>query len=208
MTTTKLTLFNGALRLLGERRLVSLTEDRPSRRYLDDAWDDGVIDSALEQGFWNHATRSVEIEASTSIIPAFGYKYAFDKPSDYIKTGAFCADEFFNSPILQYTDEANYWYSDYNKIYVQYISNDADYGNNLANWSSSFSKLVQAMLADETKELITGNDGKSDRIAKALKDARIDARSKDAMNQPVKVSPSGSWVTARMRSKVNNNGTT
>ena len=80
--TSKLTLFNGALRLLGERRLASLTEDRPARRYLDDAWDDGLVDDALEQGFWNFATRTVQMTASTSVEPEFGYRYAFQKPDD------------------------------------------------------------------------------------------------------------------------------
>jgi hypothetical protein len=91
---------------------------------------------------------------------------------------------------------------------LQYISNHVDYGLNIANWSGTFTAMVEAMLADEVKELVTGNDGKYDRIKKALKDARIDARSKDAMNQPVKFAPAGSWVSARMTSRVNNNGTT
>lgn len=205
--TSKLTIYNGALRLLGERR-TTLTEDRPARYYLDDAWDDGLIDDALEQGLWNFATRTVQMTASTSIEPEFGYRYAFQKPDDYIRTAALCTDEFFQSPLYQYTDEANYWFADYDTLFLQYISNDVDYGNNIANWSGTFTAMVEAMLADEVKELVTGNDGKYDRIKKALKDARIDARSKDAMNQPVKFAPAGSWVGARMTSRVNNNGTT
>ena len=206
MVASKLTLFNGANRLLGERRLRTLAEDRPSRRYLDDAWDDGIVDSCLEEGYWNFATRSVEIPASTTITPDFGYRYAFAKPDDYIKTGALCTDEFFDNPLLRYTDEANYWFADVDIIYVQYISNDAAYGQNFALWPATFEKFVQVSLADEVKELVTGNDGKYDRIQKALKDARINARSKDAMNQPQKMNPRGSWVTARMASKVNNSG--
>ena len=60
------------------------------------------------------------------------------------------------------------------------------------------------MLADEVKELVTGNDGKYERIKKALKDARINARSKDAMNQPQQFSTAGSWVQARMKGVVDN----
>lgn len=206
--TSKLTLYNGSLRLLGERRLLTLTEDRPARRYLDDAWDDGLVDDALEQGFWNFATRSVEMQASASVEPEFGYRYAFQKPDDYIRTAALCTDEFFKHTLNEYTDEAHYWFADYDTLYLQYISNDVDYGLNMANWPGTFVALVEAMLADEVKELVTGNDGKYDRIKKALKDARIDARSKDAMNQPVKFAPAGTWVSARMTSRVNNNGTT
>ena len=206
MATSKLTLFNGANRLLGERRLASLTESRPPLNYLNDAWDDGVVDGALEQGFWNFATRSIKAIASTTVTPEFGYRYAFQKPDDYIKTAAVCTDEFFQNTLHQYEDEKHYWFSDYDVLYIKYISNDASYGNDLANWPQSFQKMVQAMLADEVKELVTGNDGKYDRIKKALKDARIDARSKDAMNQPVKFAPAGSWVKARMASRVNSDG--
>ena len=39
---SKLSIYNGALRAIGERRLASLTEDRASRRELDDAYDDVV----------------------------------------------------------------------------------------------------------------------------------------------------------------------
>lgn len=208
MANSKLTLYNGSLRLLGERRLALLTEDRPARRYLDDAWDDGLIDEALEQGFWNFATRSVEMTASASVSPDFGYRYAFQKPDDYIRTAALCTDEFFKHTLNEYTDEAGYWFADYDTLFLQYISNDSTYGNDLANWPSTFVRMVQAMLADEVKELVTGNDGKYDRIKKALKDARIDARSKDAMNQPTKFPPTGSWVNARMTSRLNNRGIT
>lgn len=206
MTISKLTLYNGANRLLGERRLASLTEDRPSRRYLDAAWDDGVVDAALEQGFWNFATRTIEISASTSIAPSFGYRHAFEKPDDYIKLGAICTDEFFKSTLHDYTDESGYWFANEDVLYVQYISNDALYGLNYALWPQTFKKLVQAMLADEVKDLVTGNDMKYQVIKKALKDARVDARSKDAMNGPTKFSPTGSWVSARMRGAVNSDG--
>lgn len=204
--TSKLTVYNGSLRLLGERRLASLTEDRPSKRYLDDAWDDGLVDSILEQGFWNFATRSIEATASTSIEPDFGYRYAFDKPDDYIRTAAICTDEYFRNPLHEYSDEAEYWFADHDVLYIQYISNDASYGNNMAVWPETFNKLAQATLADEVKELITGNENKYEIIKKALKDARVDARSKNAMNKPVKFSPSGSWVRARMTSRVNTDG--
>lgn len=208
MSTSKLTLYNGANRLLGERRLRTLTEDRPSRRYLDEAWDDGVVDGALEEGYWNFATRSIQIEPSTTVTPDFGYRYAFEKPDDYIKLAAMCTDEFFKNPLIEYSDEGGYWFSDHDLMYVQYISNSTSYGLNMALWPQSFQKLVQAMLADEVKELVTGNDGKYDRIKKALKEAKLNARNKDAMNQPVKVAPHGSWVSARMTSRVNNHGTT
>lgn len=205
MTTSKLTIYNGANRLLGERK-TTLTEDRSARRYLDDAWDDGLVDGALEQGYWSFATRTIEITANASVTPDFGYQYAFDKPDDYIKLAAISADEYFSNTLHQYSDESSYWFSDYDVLYIKYISNDTAYGLDYSRWPRSFQKLVQAMLADDVKELVTGNDGKYDRIKKALKDAKVDARSKDAMNRPTSFAPAGSWVSARMTSRVNSDG--
>lgn len=205
MTTTKLSVYNGALRLLGERR-TTLTEDRATRRYLDDAYDDGLVDYVLEQGLWRFATRSVEATASISIEPDFGLRYAFEKPSDYIRTAGMYTDEYMESPLLRYKDEAGYWFADVDVIYIAYISNSSSYGANFALWPQTFVKYCQAELADRVKELITGNDGKYDRIKKALKAAKTDARSKDVTNDAPRFAPAGSWVRARMTSSVNNNG--
>lgn len=203
--TSKLSIYNGALRLLGERK-TTLTEDRAARRYLDDAWDDGLVDGLLEQGYWNFATRSIALPASTSITSGVsgGYQYAFEKPDDYIKTAAVCSDPFFRIPLHQYSDENNLWWADPDVLYIQYVSNDAAFGGDLSLWPQSVQKYAQALLADEVKDLVTGNDGKYERIKKALKTSRIDALGKDAMNQPVKFAPSGTWVSARMNSTVNN----
>lgn len=202
MAASKLSIYSGALRLLGERK-TTLTEDRAARRYLDDAWDDGVVDGCLENGYWGFAVRSTMVTADTGIVPQFGYRYAFRKPNDYIKLSAFCSDEFFQHTINRYSDEGDYFYSDIDTLYIQYVSNDAAYGNDMSRWPQSFQKFVQAALADEVKELVTGNDGKFDRIKKVLKDAKTDARSKDLMNKPTKYAPAGSWVSARMQSRVN-----
>lgn len=206
MAASKLSIYNGALRLLGERR-TTLTEDRASRRYLDDAWDDGLIDTVLEHGYWKFATRTVKLNASTSVTPNdFGYRYAFEQPDDYIKLASISADEYFQQTLNQYSDERGFWWMDIDTVYVKYISNDDSYGMNFALWPRSFEKFAQAELADEVKELVTGNDGKYERIKMAKKDAKIDARSKDAMNSPVKFQQAGSWVKARMTSTVNSDG--
>lgn len=199
----KLSIYNGALRLLGERKLSSLTEDRPARYYLDDAWDDGLIQDCLEEGYWNFATRTIMATAETGIEPEFGYRHAFQKPTDYVKLKAISVDEYFRNTLHDYSDETNYWYCDYDVLYIQYISNDVDYGNNIGKWTQSFEKFVKATLADEVKELVTGNDGKYERVKQALKDAKTNARSKDAMNRPTKFGQTGSWVSARMNGSVN-----
>ena len=117
MATTKLNLYNKALRYLGERTLANLTEERAPRRLLDDVYDQGGIEYCLEQGQWHFAMRTISIDYDTTIEPPFGYKRAFSKPADWVVTSALCSDEYFNTPITQYVDEAEYWFEPFGRKY-------------------------------------------------------------------------------------------
>lgn len=203
MTVSKLSLYNGALRLCRERKLGSLSENREPRRLLDDAWGDGgITDGAvrhcLQLGQWSFATRTAEVAYSTSIDPSFGYRYAFDQPNDMVRVIGLCQDEYFKVPLLDYNDEGGYWYAPIATIYVRYVSNRADYGLSFARWPESFTKLVEAYLANEIVGNLTQSSSSiKDDIAKQLRSELTAARSMDAMNQPTRMLPQGSWVSAR-----------
>ena len=193
---TKLTLYNGALRLIGERAIASLTESRESRRVLDESYSPAMA-YCLEQGQWNFAIRAIEALPSTSIVPAFGYANAFTKPSDWIRTTALCSDEYFREPLLRYNDETGYWYADDEIIYVRYVSNDPEYGMDLARWPTSYTKYVETYLAADVCERLTQNATKVAQIRKDLKTAATEAKSRDAMNDASVMFPEGSWARSR-----------
>lgn len=197
MTASRLSLYNNALTIVGSRTLATLTENRESRRVLDTIWNDNAVEYCLEQGFWKWSIRTQEITYDTDVTPDFGFRYAFAKPSDYIRTYAIASDENFDNPIIRYADEAGYWYTDYDTIYVQYVSNDDDYGYNYTAWPETFTKMVQQYLASEICMRLTNSASKKEKIDKDLERIMVDARSKDAMNNPVKFQHPGSWLTAR-----------
>jgi hypothetical protein len=120
-------LYNSALTICGERTLASLTEDREPRRLLDLVWDNDGVKTCLEGGQWKFAMRTIRIDFSTTITPDFGYKRAFEKPSDWCATSALCSDEYFSSPLTEYVDENNVWYAELDEIYVRYVSDDSAY---------------------------------------------------------------------------------
>tara|TARA_R110002074_G_C12558458_1_gene667618 strand:- start:17035 stop:17676 length:642 start_codon:yes stop_codon:yes gene_type:complete len=198
MTATQLSLYNGALRALGERKLASLSEDRAPRRILDDIWNDGTIDACLEQGQWNFAMRTVKADYSPSVEPSFGLRRAFDKPVDWIRTSGLCSDEYFTNPLTQYRDEAGFWYADIDTIYVRFVSNHVSYGNDLSLWPESFVTCVELYMALEACEPITQSESKRKRVEKQLQDQLVKARSKDAMDEPPAFPPQGRWSRARM----------
>lgn len=198
--TTRLSIYNGALRVLGEPRLASLTESRAARRELDAAWDDDFIDYCLEAGLWNFAMRTTKQEASTDITPDpdLGFSYAFVKPDDFIRTAAVCCDGRMTIPLLDYTDEAGYWFANTDTLYVSYVSNDTSYGADLSLWPETFKMFAQAHLAYQACMPITQSDGKQEKAFTIRKKMLADALSKDAMAQPSKTLPQGGWSRARM----------
>lgn len=198
---TQLSLYNGALRLLGERKLASLSENREPRRLLDAVWDNGATEGAvkhcLQLGQWTFAMRTAMVDYSPSVEPTFGYRRAFDQPSDMVKLSALCSDEYFKQPLLEYADERQYWYADLDTIYVRYVSNGADYGADFSLWPESFTKVVEAYLAVEICENLTQSETKLDSVEKKFSTALKSARSLDAMNKPTAFMPVGSWAGSR-----------
>lgn len=201
MAATKLGLYNGALRILKERKLSTLAEAREPRRLLDDAYGDGSTNGAvrycLEMGQWTFATRSVQIDYSPSVTPSFGYRYAFDRPTDLVRVAAVCQDEYFTAPLLQYVDERNYWYASQQTIYVKYVSNGAIYGADLSLWPESFVKTVEAYLAKEIAPTLTADDKIIQRAFQVWEMEEKKAKSIDAMNKPTSFPPAGAWVSSR-----------
>lgn len=201
MSTSQIKLYNEALRLCGERNLTSLTEARESRRLLDQVWDNDGVRACLEAGQWKFAMRSIEITYNPSIEPDFGYTRAFDKPTDLVRTCAVCSDEYFSQPLLRYNDEAGYWFSDLDTIYVRYVSDDSAYGGDYSLWPATFTKFVAAYFAAEIVTKLTSDEQKMKSILHPsnglLAMRRTDALSKDAMQDPTRFMPEGTWAAAR-----------
>ena len=196
---TQLKLYNDALRELGERELASLSENREPRRLLDRVWDNDLVDYVLEQGQWNFATRTINITYNPSVEPSFGYTRAFDKPTDWVRTTNISTDPYFQIPLVLYSDEAEYWFCDTDEIYVSFVSNDAQYGNDLSLWPSSFAKYVSTYMAGEILVRLSQNKTSEEKLQKKIKRRLLKAISLDSLNQPVTFPPTGQWVSSRSR---------
>lgn len=193
---TQLSLYNGALRELKERPIATLADNVEARRALDTAWNGGAaVKACLEQGLWNFAMRTSMFTPDPDFTRAFGYANRYTKPEDFVQLAAFCADEFFNTPITQYTDESGAWFAEQNPVYISYVSSDNDYGLNMDRWPESFTLYVERYLADKVAGRLTGE---ADAMEKKLLLALRNARSRDAMNEPAKFMPTGTWQKARM----------
>lgn len=198
---TKLRLYNGALRYIGDRSLSSLTVNEEARRVLDGEWGPAneVVKWALERGEWNFAIRAVQLDYNPSVIPSFGFDWAFDKPDDIRRLAGLYVDEYMRVPLtnLQYQDEATFWFADPAVIYVRYVSDDTEYGLNDAAWPEVFKEFIELRLASGICERLTNSKGLGDRIEYKLEKAMKEAKSHDAMQEGVKFFPRGSWAGSR-----------
>lgn len=194
----KLKLYNEALRHLGETKVVE-GENREPKRVLDDIWDSGFIDFCLEEGQWNFASRTVKLDYTPSITPPFGYRYAFQQPTDFIRMLAIASDEYFNSPVTKYSPEAGYLFCDLESLYIKYVSNDTAYGNNAALWTPSFIKYLGYALAYEAAPRITNNKANTRELFELMQRALLNAHAKNGMARPATFLPSGDWSKSRRR---------
>lgn len=193
----QLSIYNGALLLLGERALASLSENREPRRLLDQVWASNGVRACLEQGQWGFAMRTLEIDYDPSVEPDFGYTRAFSKPDDWVLTAGLCSDEFFTEPLLQYTDEAGYWYAELDTLYVRYVSDADTYGRDYAGWPETFREFVEAHFAMKIAFALTSSEDTLKRISTWREKKLKDAKSKAAMAEPTAFPARGAWVRAR-----------
>jgi hypothetical protein len=173
---TQLSVYQGALRLLGPHELATLTDDRPERYQLDNAWTDAVAYMLL-QGLWNFAIRTITVTESGT--PIAGWDYAFTKPSDYVRT-------------------VGKWYANVDTLYVRHVSNHASYGLNITGWPLSFTKALEAYLAFEAGLGVAGDKSNRNDLYQLFEKRLKRAKIIDAFDESVKTSPPGRLVRARV----------
>lgn len=194
---SQLGIYNEAMEHLGERPLASLAEEREPRRALDGAWE-RTVEFCLEAGYWNFALRSVEVEAEAGIEPAFGFAYAFVKPTDWVRTFVVSpVDTFTFVENFPFIDENHYWLCDTDPLYVRYVSDGDDYGWNETKWPNTFAAYVALALARRICRRVTNSSDMYETLFKLESRAKIEAMSKDAQNEGPQRPPYGSWVRSR-----------
>jgi hypothetical protein len=192
----KLSSYNNALILLEERRLATLSEQREPKRVLDALWDNNVA-YCLSQGLWRFAKRVAVIDASTAVVPAFGYLYGFKLPDDWVRTVVISTAPTLDPPLLQYNEETGYVYANASPLYVSYISNDVRYGLNIGAWPPTFTDYVEHRLAWRASGRLAGKDQLKADLERQQMKAKRNAKAIDAMNDPPGLPPLPFLVRAR-----------
>lgn len=194
---SQLSLYNGALLILGERQLASLTERRVAAREMNGLWARGGIVRCLEVGIWNFAVRAAQMDYDPDITTQYGFQCAYSHPPDFVRWAGVWEDPYLEVPHTRYDDTAGFLYSDLQTLYVRYVSTDQYYGLNPALWPPSFVSYVEAYFAARTALRITGSETKAKLASDYEKKALLEAKAKGAMEEPTKWLPPGNWTQSR-----------
>lgn len=194
--SSQLFIYNEALFHLGERNLASLSENREPKRVLDFFWND-VVSYCLSQGLWRFARRTVQQDASTTIVPAFGFNFAFEYPNDWIRTQIVSTSPDLDPPLLQYRDENNFIYCNATPLFWSYISADSQYGMNIGGWPENFVDYVVFRLAARACMRIANDKDLRKELVGEENKARRTAKANEAENDPPGLPPVSIWARAR-----------
>jgi len=193
---SQLGIYNSALMKLGSPRILTLTDNVPSRKTIDAIYT-AAVEFCLEQAVWDWAVRSVQIDASTDVEPAFGYNNAFEQPDDMKKLVAISSESTLRNPLEDFLDEGGYWFADSDPIYLSYVSTSVLYGWNLGAWTEAFADMVAFRIAIVTCETITQSTAKLVDLKRDFKTARSNAIAINNFDDAPKRFPQGSFTRAR-----------
>jgi hypothetical protein len=182
MTATKLRLYNDVLRLLGDVRLATLTDDITARYALDDAWDEGVA-FVLKQAPWRFALVTTTLPRVLGGMP--GYVNASLFPSDCLQPHAIyiAASDGRECPFDLRDQGVGFNYNITVAPTLRYVSsNYADPAYTAHPWPEHFAQTVAAYLAFLVARRVTGGDSATGRMSQLFASLLPEAIERDAMS--------------------------
>lgn len=198
LSTTWLYIYNGALQILGKPKLPANNADHPFRVALDTTLESKAVESVLIDTNWRFGNDTVKLTYDPDNSPtAFGYRYAFDLPTDILRRTGVYQDEYTRVPLNDYTEDAltGFLYCEREEIYIRYV--DRDWVTQPASWPEDFQRLVMARMArDAAKEIAP--DEYDDAVVN-YKTAKTTAIGNDMVQNPSEPLAGGSWVSSRFR---------
>ena len=210
MGTTKLNLYNRAIRNCEQTPLSLITDNVESRRRCDDFYDDVLI-WMMEQQFWRTAMRTVKITLDDTVDPAFAFDYAHQIPTDFVRKQMISLDEFLDYPLDEqegngsYLMEGGYIWANSTPIYMRYVSNDSSYGYDLTKWTDGMAEAFGYELGARVCPFLAGSTEKANELHDLAMAKQGRAGTFDSLQQATKRHREGAWTKGRFNARRNGN---
>ena len=197
---TVVEIVNVALTLLGESRIMALTDNSKPAREASAIYDQ-TRDALLAGYNWSFAKTRAQLPAS-STAPAFEYGAAYPLPTDCLRllfigdyyVGADLTD-YRGAPTEMFTIEGREILTDMGApLNVKYIRRVSD----STQFSANFSAALSARMAELLAEPLTQSDTKRARAEATFKDAIRTAIRANAIELPPQKMADDEWILSRL----------
>lgn len=176
MTTTRVSIRNYALSLIGDKSIAAFEEDSARAERVRSIYDQ-VRKSVLRDHPWSCAKKRAILSPSAT-HPSFGYAHAFPLPSGFIR--------LINANSCEYEIENRHILANTNQINLEFIFDN----DNEDTWDSMLVEAVSLKMAHRLCKPTTGSDAAGQSALEEYERLLKKARFVNAQERP---SPSVQW---------------
>ena len=203
---SKVDIANRALSMLGEARIISLTDNNKPARAMNARFD-LLRDAELTAYPWRFAVKRAQLAASTE-VPSWGYSVIYERPTDDLKLirvgGANISAEAVGVmySATGYSSEAAPYEVIEGKIHTdlsapldyEYISRVTDTGQ----FDPLFVEALASRLAADAAEELTQSKAKKEAALYTYDRAISTAKRNNALMRPPRMREPGRWMSSRI----------
>ena len=170
MTTTKVSICNEALNLIGAKSILSFDENTENARRCASIYD-STRKALLRMHPWSFAKKRVQL-APVTTHPTFGYRHSFPLPKDFLR--------IINANVEDYETEGRHILANTDLISLLYVSDQ----DNEEMWDSLFCECMVFYLVHKLAKPITGSQAESDSAWQKLNNMLKQARAINGHERP------------------------
>lgn len=170
MTTTKVSICNEALSMIGAKAIQSFDDNTDNARRCASIYD-STRRALLRMHPWSFAKKRVQL-APVNTHPAFGYANAFPLPKNLIRV--------YDSGEQNYEMEGRHILANTNKINLIYVADE----DNEELWDSLFTECMALYLVNKLAKPITGSNAEADSAWQKLQNMLKQARAINGQERP------------------------
>jgi hypothetical protein len=185
---SQISICNLALTMMGAKPLLSMDEDTKSARIFRRIWDI-VRDEVLRDHPWNFAVKRIVLP-QLSTPPPFGFAFAYELPSDYIRLQFVGEDERDD---VVYEVEGNTIVTNESMCYLKYTARIKDTGL----YDAKFAALLAAKLGVYAAFPITASPGMVKNMTEIYAALLSEATGADGQEGSGKTVQANQWIEAR-----------
>ena len=189
--TSEVAICNAALTKVSNNRIASLTEGSTAGDLCNEMYE-RIRDRLLRRHIWNFNKKRVKL-AQLASAPVFGWTYAYQLPSDWVRNIHIYPDEAGLSPTHYYETEGRMILADHENIYLVYGARITDPNE----FDGMFREALAYALAVELAVPLAKSATLRDRMDQAFKEYVMEAQTIDGQDDPPDHPPEPGWADVR-----------